>query len=196
MTRICEHRTLVLSFYCSQVPDPNSYGSHPIYLEHRYNENTKTSRSHGVFLFRFDAIRIVIGESRLTSPPALRALTPSSSHLHLSAHTHAYLDRSSLPSLPSGIDTSDLTISDLDHCLVNLLPAVSDRQVQACTFTALHVRNLKDTVLVLPVVNGSALLHDLTRCTVVLGCHQVSCSCFVRYSVLALVQSRTARITA
>ncbi|EKM60286.1 uncharacterized protein PHACADRAFT_203524 [Phanerochaete carnosa HHB-10118-sp] len=27
------------------------YGSHPIYLEHRYNATTKRSQTHGVFLF-------------------------------------------------------------------------------------------------------------------------------------------------
>ncbi|CCM00567.1 uncharacterized protein FIBRA_02601 [Fibroporia radiculosa] len=34
-------------------PDPvdeNMYGSHPIYLEHRYNETTQKSQSHGVIL--------------------------------------------------------------------------------------------------------------------------------------------------
>lgn len=29
-----------------------SYGSHPIYLEHRFNTKTNTSQSHGVFLMR------------------------------------------------------------------------------------------------------------------------------------------------
>ncbi|KAF8629789.1 hypothetical protein AX17_005568 [Amanita inopinata Kibby_2008] len=31
--------------------DENIYGSHPIYLEHRFNEATGKSQSHGVFLF-------------------------------------------------------------------------------------------------------------------------------------------------
>jgi alpha-glucosidase len=30
-----------------------SYGSHPIYIEHRFNESTSKSSSHGVFLFRY-----------------------------------------------------------------------------------------------------------------------------------------------
>ena len=29
-----------------------SYGSHPIYMEHRYNATTQTSQTHGVFLYR------------------------------------------------------------------------------------------------------------------------------------------------
>ncbi|KAI0354754.1 hypothetical protein OH77DRAFT_1496667 [Trametes cingulata] len=31
--------------------DENIYGSHPIYMEHRFNETTKRSQSHGVFHF-------------------------------------------------------------------------------------------------------------------------------------------------
>ncbi|KAI0329976.1 hypothetical protein GY45DRAFT_1324212 [Cubamyces sp. BRFM 1775] len=31
--------------------DENTYGSHPIYMEHRYDETTKRAQSHGVFLF-------------------------------------------------------------------------------------------------------------------------------------------------
>ncbi|PCH40069.1 glycoside hydrolase family 31 protein [Wolfiporia cocos MD-104 SS10] len=31
--------------------DQNIYGSHPVYLEHRYNETTNKAQSHGVFLF-------------------------------------------------------------------------------------------------------------------------------------------------
>ncbi|KAI0652641.1 glycosyl hydrolases family 31-domain-containing protein [Trametes meyenii] len=40
--------------WARDVADPvneNVYGSHPIYLEHRYNETTQTSQSHGVFHF-------------------------------------------------------------------------------------------------------------------------------------------------
>lgn len=35
-------------------PDKHSsYGSHPIYLEHRYDELDNSAKSHGVFLFRW-----------------------------------------------------------------------------------------------------------------------------------------------
>lgn len=38
---------------CTHVCYPVRYGSHPIYLEHRYNETTRRSQSHGVFHFRY-----------------------------------------------------------------------------------------------------------------------------------------------
>ncbi|KAF7798187.1 hypothetical protein EIP86_009404 [Pleurotus ostreatoroseus] len=95
----------------------------------------------------------------------------SSPHLLLSNRSYKYLDRTALADLES---SSDLTISDLDHCVVNLLPSPSASvTAQTYKFTALHVRNLTNTVLVLPAIDGSALLHDLKRCTIVLGCHQV-----------------------
>ncbi|KAL6305606.1 glycosyl hydrolases family 31-domain-containing protein [Sparassis latifolia] len=44
----------IQTMWARDIADPvdqNMYGSHPIYLEHRYNETTKTSQSHGVFHF-------------------------------------------------------------------------------------------------------------------------------------------------
>ncbi len=101
----------------------------------------------------------------------------SSYHLSLSGYSHKYLSWSSLP--PSLSSTSDLSISDLSNCIVNLLATPSTASVgrstsgEIRTFTALHIRNLVDTVLILPPINGSALIHDLKHCTIVLGCHQV-----------------------
>ena len=73
--------------------------------------------------------------------------------------------------LPSHLAQSDLSISDLDHCIVNLLPSAlsssSSGNDTPLIITALHARNL------LPNVDGGALIHDLERCVVVLGCHQV-----------------------
>ncbi|KAK7031219.1 hypothetical protein VNI00_013635 [Paramarasmius palmivorus] len=43
----------IQTMWARNVPDPvdeNMYGSHPFYLEHRYNETTQSSMSHGVFL--------------------------------------------------------------------------------------------------------------------------------------------------
>ncbi|KZT24332.1 glycoside hydrolase family 31 protein [Neolentinus lepideus HHB14362 ss-1] len=43
----------VQTWWARDVADPidqNEYGSHPIYLEHRFNATTNTSKTHGVFL--------------------------------------------------------------------------------------------------------------------------------------------------
>ncbi|RPD56306.1 hypothetical protein L226DRAFT_469159 [Lentinus tigrinus ALCF2SS1-7] len=42
------------TMWARDTPDPvdeNVYGSHPVYLEHRYNATTRRSQSHGVFHF-------------------------------------------------------------------------------------------------------------------------------------------------
>ena len=49
--------------------------------------------------------------------------------------------------------------------------------------TAVHIRNVINCVLLLPVIKGSILLYDLQRCVVVIpGCHQV------RYSLLSALR--------
>ena len=117
--------------------------------------------------------------STQTPPPPLHTQnappsSAASAHLSLSCHSHRYLTREDLPSHPA---QSDLSISDLDHCIVNLLPsALSSSSSGIDTpliISALHARNLSDCVVLLPGVDGSALIHDLERCVVVLGCHQV-----------------------
>ncbi|RPD82750.1 hypothetical protein L226DRAFT_450346 [Lentinus tigrinus ALCF2SS1-7] len=58
----------IQTIWARNAPDPldeNIYGSHPIYLEHRYNETTKKSHSHGVFLFSAAGSDIM-----LFTPPA------------------------------------------------------------------------------------------------------------------------------
>ena len=117
--------------------------------------------------------------STQTSPPPSQTQNPplslaASTHLSLSSQSHRYLTREDLPSHPA---QSDLSISDLDHCIVNLLPSAlsssSSGNYTPLIISALHARNLSDCVVLLPGVDGSALIHDLDRCVVVLGCHQV-----------------------
>ena len=102
----------------------------------------------------------------------------SSSHVSLCGMTDRYISWSSLPLSRSS--ATDLAISNLTRCVVNLLP---DDSNNTTSISALHVRNLTDTVLLLPRIDGSALLHDMKNCTIVLGCHQVrvtSASCTQR----------------
>ena len=103
----------------------------------------------------------------------------STSNLMLSSRSFEYI---TLESFPNSILQQDLTISDLDHCIVNLVPPTMLAKDEAIPraqgspfldISALHVRNLTDTLLLLPPIDGSILLHDLSRCTLVLGCHQV-----------------------
>jgi len=102
------------------------------------------------------------------------------SNLVLSSRSYEYVTSQSLAF--SSLQ-QHLTISDLDHCVVNLIPSTivttggadgpkAHGLTTSLDISAIHVRNLTDTVLLLPPINGSVLLHDLARCTLVLGCHQ------------------------
>nr|GAT44397.1 predicted protein [Mycena chlorophos] len=99
----------------------------------------------------------------LPLPNAAGPARETSTNMILSSHTRRYLTHDALPLKTS--PTSDLTISDLNHCIVNLLGP-------ELRISALHIRNLVDTVLLLPSIAGSVLLHDLRRCIVVVACHQ------------------------
>ena len=99
---------------------------------------------------------------------------PRMSDFHkLSSHSHCRLSLQSISTFGAGPPLSDLTISDLDHCIVDLRAAAEpvSRQNQL-SLTALHIHNLKETVLILPNVEGSVLLHNLYRCTLIVACHQ------------------------
>ena len=99
---------------------------------------------------------------------------PGTSDFHkLSSHSHCRLSLLSIPTFGAGPPLSSLTISDLDHCIVDLRATAETmtRQDQP-GLTALHIRDLKETVLILPNVKGSVLLHNLHRCTVIVACHQ------------------------
>ncbi|KAI0672294.1 tubulin binding cofactor C-domain-containing protein [Trametes maxima] len=109
-------------------------------------------------------------ESSVPIQDLVQSITPTSG-LSLSGRSHAYLTLCSLSSPWSA--ASDLTISDIDHCIVNLTPSPANPDAPAdVTFTALHVRNVINSVLVLPIVSGSALLHDMKNCVIVLGSRQ------------------------
>lgn len=103
---------------------------------------------------------------------------PASTFYTLQKHAHQYLTSSSLPPPTSGQPQSDLTISDLDHCIVNLCSSTSQTQPDLETpwsheLTALHIRNLRSTIVILPDISGSILLHNLEQCIIVASCHQV-----------------------
>ncbi|KAI8989114.1 tubulin binding cofactor C-domain-containing protein [Trametes punicea] len=108
-------------------------------------------------------------EVKASSGPVESGLPTSG--LRLSGRTHSYLTVASLSAPWSA--ASDLTISDVDNCIINLIPSIANPNVAAeVTFTALHVRNVSNSVLVLPVISGSALLHDIKNCVIALGSRQ------------------------
>ncbi|PBK66376.1 TBCC-domain-containing protein [Armillaria solidipes] len=66
----------------------------------------------------------------------------------------------------SDVSARDVTLSDLANCVVNLIAP------SKLTISAVHAQNLRNVVLLLPMIQSSIMLHDLDNCVVVVGCHQ------------------------
>jgi hypothetical protein len=110
--------------------------------------------------------------SRDTNMHGERDSLPVKSTFHkISSHSHSRLSLQSIPTFGGDPPSSDLTISDLDHCIVDLCSTAEPLQ-NNLPLTALHVRDLNETILILPSVKGSVLLHNLHRCTVIVACQQ------------------------
>lgn len=107
-----------------------------------------------------------------------------SQHSTLSSQSYRYLSFTDL--LPTDQPSSELAISGLDHCIVNLIGIAgqSDNGIQLST---VHIKNVSHSVLILPMIDGSILLNDLTHCVVAVGCHQVN-DLYVSASSLALTR--------
>jgi len=114
----------------------------------------------------------------------LPASSITSSNLSLSLQTSAYLTISSLPTQPQ---QSDLTLSDLNNCIVNLLPSSSEGY--SLKISALHARNLTQCVVLLPSIDGSALLENISGCIMILGCHQFRMHSSTRVDIFLSVTS-------
>ncbi|CAK5274212.1 unnamed protein product [Mycena citricolor] len=99
-----------------------------------------------------------------SSPAPVEAVSTTSSN-SITSQSHKYITKSALA---SASQSSDLIVSELSWCIVNLL----SESTGDGGFSAIHVQNLSDTILLLPLVSGSVLVHDLTRCIVVVGSHQ------------------------
>ncbi|KAF9974221.1 hypothetical protein BGZ73_002407 [Actinomortierella ambigua] len=69
-----------------------------------------------------------------------------------------------LPHTTNDGHAKDVALTNLTDCTINL--------VHTIPLGAIHVRNLKRCILVIPPVSGSILLHDCQGCTLIGACHQ------------------------
>jgi len=65
---------------------------------------------------------------------------------------------------------TEISLSSLSDCVVNLTAA----STQIGVIRAFHVRDLQRCIIVMPYVEGSALIHRCEDCIIAVGCHQVS----------------------
>ncbi|KAG8929472.1 hypothetical protein FRC02_005531 [Tulasnella sp. 418] len=102
----------------------------------------------------------------LTTPaenaPAESSADIRTSNVLIDKQSKCFISSGTL-ALPS--TASDITISNLDHCVVELKSA-------AVRPTALYIRSLRHTVVIAGMVNGSVRIEDCQGCVFVTGSHQ------------------------
>ncbi|KAN0139295.1 Tubulin binding cofactor C domain containing protein [Lactarius tabidus] len=147
-------------------------------LEQTLEETRSASLPKKKFAFKRKADRApvpTLPRSPQAAPaqPGRDQLSTVSTFHKLSAHSNRRLSLKSLPTFGDDTPTFDLTISDLNRCVVDLCsPATISSPHRELPLTAVHIRDLKDTILILPNVKGSVLFHNLHTCTVIVACHQ------------------------
>ncbi|KAG1737492.1 TBCC-domain-containing protein [Suillus paluster] len=85
--------------------------------------------------------------------PAIPVTIISSASRTISDRSNCYLSRSCLSGTSTSADQIESTLS-------------------AVSLSALHIRDIQNSILILGTVDGSIMLHDLTNCVVVARCHQ------------------------
>ena len=121
-------------------------------------------KTKGRFAFRKANISASTKPDSSTTQRANQTALPMTLDTPVETKIWAYLTNTTLSD--SSMDGA-LTISNLDHCVVNVVDS---------DLTAVHIRNVKNSLLLLGKVNGSLLAHDLENCTIFVSSHQVSYS--------------------
>ncbi|KAF8270082.1 tubulin binding cofactor C-domain-containing protein, partial [Lactarius quietus] len=150
-------------------------------LEQSLEEMRSASLPKKKFAFKRKADRAAVPTlppSPQVSPPQVTLPQPGHGHLSevstfhkISAHSNCRLSLKDLPTLGDDTPTFHLTISDLNRCIVDLCSPTKVTSQNQLPLTALHIRDLRDTILVLPNVNGSVILYNLHRCIIIFRMH-------------------------
>ncbi|KAL8293561.1 hypothetical protein RQP46_000262 [Phenoliferia psychrophenolica] len=104
-----------------------------------------------------------------TSPRSKAPPIPSSA-MKLTSPPSRYLTTADLP--PAAADSNALVVSDLDACFVDLLAGAGGSD-ELGKVSALYLYDLKRTVVLIPPIEGSVMLHGCEDCLIVVGGHQV-----------------------
>ncbi|KAF8556601.1 hypothetical protein OG21DRAFT_1602168 [Imleria badia] len=102
--------------------------------------------------------------SVVAPPPTKSQPTLAESARTLATFSHRYL---TILDVRSPNSSAEVSISDLDDCIVNLLPGDDDHT----QITAFHVQRVSRSIILLPQISGSIILHDLSECVIVFRMH-------------------------
>jgi len=110
----------------------------------------------------------------LVITPTITARTTYSASRTISNRSNCHLSRSCLSGISSSTDQIEVSITNISGSILNLLPSKDESTLSAniISLSALHISDIQDSILILGHVDGSIMLHNLTNCVVVAGCHQ------------------------
>ncbi|KAF9401416.1 hypothetical protein BGZ94_005212, partial [Podila epigama] len=101
------------------------------------------------------------------STPQRSAVLDQSLFMKFEDHSgeHLFIGSLAAPaSTEGGTVAKDVALTNLTDCTIDL--------VHNIPLGAIHIKNLKRCMLVIPPVSGSILLHDCNDCTLIGACHQ------------------------
>ncbi|RIA98657.1 tubulin binding cofactor C-domain-containing protein [Glomus cerebriforme] len=113
-------------------------------------------------------------ESNITTTPSTTATESTSSIINenfqvitLNNKQNSYLAVNSYLSSPTNDSTKimDFHLSSLQNCFINLVS-------KSITIGAIHIKGLKNCVILAGPVNSSILIYDCENCVFVVACHQ------------------------
>ena len=87
-----------------------------------------------------------------------------------------FLTWSDLKSTENNEGTIDISLSSLSECVVDLVSgceAPSSSSQPPRTIRAFHAKGLRRCIIVMPNVQGSALIHDCEDCVIAVSAYQV-----------------------
>ncbi|KAH7910918.1 tubulin binding cofactor C-domain-containing protein [Hygrophoropsis aurantiaca] len=138
-------------------------------LEKTLNELRASSSSKPKFSFkRKPAKSTSAGAKVLEIEARASAVTTSNPALTIHSLSSLYITSNDLSRPAISGDQPEVSLSDIDRCIVNLASSTESMPL----ISAVHVRKLSNSVLLLPNIQGSVMLHELSNCVVVTGCHQ------------------------
>jgi len=148
-------------------------------LESRIQKLRQRASTKGRFLFKKSGSNLTPSQKKALDPEPVtkeqEAAAVADKPLQSSQTQRKRNEYITSATLADDIKTpSEVTLTDLDGCVVDFLerPLSSDARPSPVR-TALHVNDICNSVLVLGKVDGSAMLHNIERCTIVLKCHQL-----------------------
>lgn len=148
-------------------------------LEKSLEELRSSTAGRTKFAFK-RKVKIPASAETATPPPQVNApaiptSTISSASRTISNHSNHYLSRSCLSGPSSSTNHIEASILSISSSILNLLTATNESTLLSAnpvSLSALHIRDIQNSILILGTVNGSIMLHNLTNCVVVAGCHQ------------------------